>query len=71
MHDGRFQTLKEVIEHYNNGIQFSASLNPTLSSIQHNGGLQLTKQDQEDLENFLKTLTDHQLTSNADYSDPF
>jgi cytochrome c peroxidase len=71
MHDGRFRTLKKVGEHYNENIHFSASLNPTLSSIQNNGGLKLTAQDQQDLIQLLKILTDNQLIKNNDYSTPF
>ena len=71
MHDGRFKTLLEVIEHYDSGVQYSLSLNPTLASIQNNSGLMLSEQDKLDLINFLKTLTDYELTNNPNYADPF
>lgn len=71
MHDGRFATLEEVIDHYDSGVQFSSALNPTLESIQNNGGLMLSTQDKADLIAFLKTLTDPELITNPKYSDPF
>lgn len=70
MHDGRFATLGEVVEHYNNGIKASASLDPALEQTRGTG-LRLTTQDKTDLINFLKTLTDNQLISNPDYASPF
>jgi cytochrome c peroxidase len=30
MHDGRFNTLEEVVEHYNSGIKANANLSPKL-----------------------------------------
>jgi cytochrome c peroxidase len=71
MHDGRFKTLEEVIDHYDHGVEFSSTLNATLASIQNNNGLMLRPQDKVDLIAFLKTLTDYELINNADYSDPF
>ena len=70
MHDGRFSTLEEVVEHYNNGLKASSSLDPALEQTRGTG-LRLTEQDKTDLVNFLKTLTDNDLTSNPDYASPF
>lgn len=70
MHDGRFSTLEEVVEHYNSKVVLSSTLNLTLASIS-NKGLQLTEQDKKDLVAFLKTLTDHNLLKNPKFSDPF
>lgn len=71
MHDGRFNTLEEVIAHYNNGIKISSTTSLTLTSIQQNGGLHLSVQDQKDLVAFLKTLTDRKLLANPEYASPF
>ena len=57
MHDGRFQTLEEVVDHYNEGIQESSTIDQTVLNTKDTG-LFLTDQDKEDLINFLKTLTD-------------
>ena len=55
MHDGRFKTLEEVIDHYDSGIVSSATLAPELAG---EGGLGLTAGDKAALVAFLKTLSD-------------
>ena len=70
MHDGRFKTLEEVIDHYNAGIKPSATLDPALEQTREKG-LFLSEQDKKDLVAFLKTLTDKNLTENKSYSNPF
>ncbi|MGB0863208.1 MAG: cytochrome-c peroxidase [Saprospiraceae bacterium] len=70
MHDGRFQTLEEVIEHYNSGIKASTTADPTVLNTQSTG-LFLNAQDKEDLLNFLKTLTDDTFLNNSEYASPF
>ncbi len=71
MHDGRFQTLEEVIDHYNEHIVLSSTIDPALIQVADNGGLQLTEQDKIDLINFLETLTDETFLQNPAYSNPF
>ncbi len=71
MHDGRFQTLEEVVEHYDLHIKQSTTLDPALVQVADNGGLNLSEQDKMDLVNFLKTLTDYTFLNNPEYSDPF
>lgn len=65
MHDGRFKTLEEVIEHYNKGVVDS----PTLDANMHGAllGLNFNEQDKIDLINFLKTLTDLEYLTNLEY----
>lgn len=70
MHDGRFQTLEEVIEHYNSGIKSSATADHTVINTQSTG-LFLDAQDKQDLLNFLHTLTDDTFLNNAAYTSPF
>ncbi|WP_196886230.1 cytochrome-c peroxidase [Aureivirga sp. CE67] len=70
MHDGRFETLEEVIDHYNSGVKLSTTLNPTMLSLA-NEGSKMNEQDKKDLIAFLKTLTDYDLVTNPKYSDPF
>ena len=70
MHDGRFTTLEQVVEHYNSEILASATLDPALEQTREKG-LFLTAQDKTDLIAFLKTLTDKDLTTNSEYSTPF
>ena len=57
MHDGRFATLEEVIEHYSNGISRSPTLDPNLAK-HPDRGLNLTKDDKAALTAFLRTLTE-------------
>lgn len=65
MHDGRFKTLEEVVEHYNSGIRFSSTLDPNIHTIRQ--GLQLTASEKRDLINFMKTLTDQTYLNNPKY----
>jgi len=71
MHDGRFKSLEEVIDHYNSDIKQSSTLDPALIQVVDNGGLNLTEQDKADLVNFLKTMTDQTFVNNQEYTDPF
>lgn len=59
MHDGRFATLSEVIDHYTDGIQPTASLADELQTP-----IVLTKSEKEDLLKFLTTLTDYNYITN-------
>jgi len=56
MHDGRFSTLEEVVEHYNSGGEYSLTVDPLMKKL--GVGLQLTNQEKQDLVAFLRTLTD-------------
>ncbi|MBK1880562.1 MbnP family protein [Pelagicoccus mobilis] len=55
MHDGRFRTLEEVIQHYSTGIHRSDTIDPNLAK-HPTDGLQLSVEDQAALIAFLKTL---------------
>ena len=57
MHDGRFATLEEVVEHYNSGVSRSETLDPNLAK-HPDSGLGLDEADRRALVAFLKTLTD-------------
>jgi len=70
MHDGRFQTLEEVIDHYNSGIQESSTTDITVLNTMDTG-LFLDEQDKQDLVNFLKTLTDDTFLNEEAYTSPF
>ena len=61
MHDGRFATLEEVIEHYDSGVRRNADLDPNLAKHPE-AGLQLTAGEKRALVAFLKTLTDETFT---------
>lgn len=57
MHDGRFQTLDEVLNFYNEGLQPSPYVSPLMHHI-NDGGVLLTPSEIADLKAFLNTLTD-------------
>jgi cytochrome c peroxidase len=66
MHDGRFQTLEEVVEHYCTGVKRSTTLDPNLAR-HPDGGVPLSEPDKKALVAFLQTLTDENLLhSSAD-----
>jgi cytochrome c peroxidase len=69
MHDGRFATLEEVLEHYNAHIKQSPTLDVSLKS--QGVGLGLTTQDKADIIAFLHTLTDSVYLNNPAYKSPF
>lgn len=68
MHDGRFTTLEEVIEHYNSGGLPSTTVDPFMKY--QDGGLTLTPQGKQDLVNFLLTLSDESFLTNPAFQDP-
>lgn len=71
MHDGRFNTLEEVIEHYNSGIQDHPQL---ANQLQQNGQperLNLSQEEKDALVAFLETLTDQVFLTDPKFSDPF
>ena len=57
MHDGRFSTLEEVLDHYSEGVQRTETLDPNLAK-HPDGGLKLTAEEKRCVVAFLKTLTD-------------
>jgi cytochrome c peroxidase len=72
MHDGRFSTLREVIEHYNNGVKNNPNLSIPLRLP--NGGvrrLNLSSNDIDALVAFLETLSDPTMLADEKFSDPF
>ncbi len=61
MHDGRFTSLEEVVEHYNSGGIYSSTIDPNMKKV--GIGLQLTEQEKADLVAYLKSLSDHNFIS--------
>ena len=57
MHDGRFATLEEVIDHYDHGMARPPQLDPNLAKHPA-AGLGLSAEDKAALVAFLRTLTD-------------
>ena len=78
MHDGRFKSLEEVLDHYNSGIKKSSTLSPlimeadNLDKDQHAViSLNLTTEEQTAIIAFLHTLTDQQFLTDQKFSNPF
>ncbi len=55
MHDGRFQTLEQVLDHYSQIDANAVNLDPQLVN-----GIQLSQQERSDLLAFLNTLNDEE-----------
>jgi cytochrome c peroxidase len=69
MHDGRFSTLEDVINHYSEGLQNSTTIDPLMKKVAQ-GGVQLSFQEKANLKAFLLTLTDEDFISNPKFSNP-
>ncbi len=65
MHDGRFGTLEEVLEHYASGGHGVENEDANIQPFT------LTEQDKEDLIAFLNMLTDTTFINKPEYQDPF
>lgn len=78
MHDGRFDTLEDVLDHYNEGIQASATLSPVIREADNEGleatgriSLNLSEEEKVAIIAFLHTLTDEEFVTDPRFSDPF
>jgi cytochrome c peroxidase len=65
MHDGRFDTLDKVIDHYSKEVKPHPNLNPQMRR------LNFTASEKAALIAFLKTLTDQKFLTDPKFSDPF
>ncbi len=75
MHDGRFDTLEEVVQFYSTDIQGHVNVDRRLTQGQGNTGPprtpDYTAAESAALVAFMKTLTDTSFTSDPRWSDPF
>ena len=69
MHDGRFQTLEEVLDHYTTGGHPAPNLASELTTAATL--TQLTQSDKEDIIAFLHALTDTSYIHKEEWSNPF
>ena len=65
MHDGRFSTLDEVLDHYNSGGHRQKNTDPLIRP------LGLTEVQKQDLLAFISTLVDTTFLQNPEHSSPF
>ncbi|MFN8277809.1 MAG: cytochrome c peroxidase [Chitinophagales bacterium] len=70
MHDGRFKTLEEVLDHYSEHLKSSPTVDPFMKSLPQ-GGRHLTQTQKDHLLAFLRSLTDTAITQGKRYSNPF
>jgi cytochrome c peroxidase len=68
MHDGRFTSLEEVINHYSEGLQPSQTIDPLMKRITQ-GGVNLSTKEKNDLKAFLLSLSDSEFTAHADFQE--
>lgn len=71
MHDGRFDSLEKVVEHYNSGVKLGPALDNRLSPNGQPLRLNLSTEDKAALIAFMNTLTDTTLTNDPKFADPF
>ena len=69
-HDGRFATLRAVLDYYRHGMQPTPNLDPLFRRDNGAIGLDLSDDEVEQLESFLATLTDPELTTRHQWSAP-
>jgi cytochrome c peroxidase len=69
MHDGRFQTLDEVIDFYSHDVKMSDWVNPLMHHVAENG-VQLTPVEKAELKAFILSLQDDEFLSNPQYGPP-
>lgn len=69
MHDGRFATIDDVINHYSQGLKSSSTIDPLMKKVAQ-GGVGLIQQDKADLKAFLLTLSDSEFINNPDFINP-
>ena len=71
MHDGRFNKIEEVLEHYNSGIKATPTVDPILYQNHGAIGIPLTEKEKKELIAFLGTLTDESFITNKKHGNPF
>jgi cytochrome c peroxidase len=67
MHDGRFTTLRQCIEHYNRNFKYTQNLSPELKAVVKN---RMSEAEIDDLIAFLNTLTDVECIANQNLVKP-
>jgi cytochrome c peroxidase len=68
MHDGRFNTLEEVMDHYDTGGKPSETIDPFMKFS--SGGLNLSAQDKQDLIAFMLALSDEEFIAEEAFQNP-
>ena len=66
MHDGRFATLEDVINHYSVGLKNSSTIDPLMKKVSQ-GGVNLNEDDKRDLKAFLLSLSDYEFINDSNF----
>lgn len=69
MHDGRFETLDEVIDFYSHHVNWTPHIDPLMHHVMTNG-VQLTANEKADLKAFIRTLHDESFLTNPAFARP-
>ncbi len=70
MHDGRFKTIDDVLDHYQNGVKESATTDPLLYQNNNLTGIPISLSERKAIIAFLEALTDEAFISNKKFSNP-
>lgn len=70
MHDGRFETLEEVLDFYSEGIQENLNIDSKMTRA-HKGGVHFNELEKKQVIAFLNALTDSTFISDPKFSNPF
>ncbi|PTS96770.1 cytochrome-c peroxidase [Pedobacter sp. HMWF019] len=70
MHDGRFKTINEVLDHYQSGIKISPTTDQLLYQNRGQAGIPLTQKERQAIIAFLGALTDHEFMTNKQINNP-
>lgn len=68
-HDGRFQTLKALLDFYSDGVVDNPNLDPEFKKVPGKVGIPLTETEKTYLIAFLKTLSDQKFISNPAFAE--
>lgn len=71
MHDGRFASLEEVIDHYSSGIKNHRNLSRELKTFNDPKVMNFSESDKKNLIAYLNTLTDETIINDKKFSDPW
>ncbi len=71
MHDGRFATLDEVIDHYSDHVEEASPNISPLMEFASTGGVALTPTEKNQVKAFLLALSDPDFINNPEFSNPF
>jgi len=69
MHDGRFKTIDEVMNHYISGGHYATNVDPIMNQLR--AQMKISTKQKNQVIAFLKTLTDTSLINNPAFKNPF